>query len=119
MEYCLITASGSGRWGFPKGLIDPGDSFLETALKESQEEAGLYGRIVGPPIGEYEYRKWGSDLQVIVVLMEVSRFDREWEEDDVRERRWADFEEALELICRPTLRELLERAHDRLCAEVN
>ena len=51
-EFCLITSLRKGRWGFPKGITDPGETHVETALKEADEEAGLRGRIVGDSLGE-------------------------------------------------------------------
>lgn len=50
LEFCLITSS-SGRWLFPKGFIDPGETFVEAALKEAAEEAGVHGRVLGDPVG--------------------------------------------------------------------
>ena len=72
LEFCLITSVSNGRWGFPKGLIDPGETAPQTALKEAREEAGIVGRVVGKPLGRYSYRKWNTSLAVTVFLMEVT-----------------------------------------------
>jgi bis(5'-nucleosidyl)-tetraphosphatase len=40
-------------WDFPKGLIEPGEQALETALREAQEETGLSG---------FQLR-WGHDYR--------------------------------------------------------
>src|SRR5262245_1798891 len=64
LEFCLITSISKGHWGFPKGIIDPGETPMETALKEAHEEAGLSGRIVGPLLGSYSYEKWDTTLHV-------------------------------------------------------
>jgi len=53
VSFCVITTSSSGKWGFPKGIIEAGDSAPATALKEAREEAGLHGEIVGAPVGEF------------------------------------------------------------------
>src|SRR5688500_6320593 len=63
-EFCLITSSSGGRWGFPKGIIESGDTAQGTALQEAFEEAGLHGRIIGDALGSYRYEKWGSELVV-------------------------------------------------------
>ena len=114
LEFCLITSIKRGRWMFPKGIIDPGETYVETALKEAEEEAGLHGSIVGEPLGTYEYHKWGTTLYVKVTLMSVSHADEQWPEADVRQRRWVDAEQARKLLDQAELRELLDKALRRL-----
>ena len=60
VEFCLITTIKRRRWAFPKGIIDPGETPVETALKEAEEEAGLHGRVDDEPLGRYKYAKWGT-----------------------------------------------------------
>ncbi len=114
LEFCLITSMRSKRWIFPKGVIDPGETFAETALKESYEEAGLSGRIVGDPIGDYHYEKWNSTLHVTVVVMEVTRCDEKWQEADARSRRWVKHRKARALVSEETLKDLLDLAVERI-----
>ena len=41
-EYLMLKASyGDKHWTPPKGHVDPGENDLQTALRETQEEAGL------------------------------------------------------------------------------
>ena len=87
-ELCLITSTRSGAWGFPKGVIDPGETAEETALKEAHEEAGLSGTIVSASLGRYRYEKWDTLLDVDVFLMAVETCDAQWSEMHVRKRRW-------------------------------
>ena len=87
LEFCLITSMSKRQWCFPKGIIDPGETPAETALKEAAEEAGLRGCIVGDALGEYEYGKWGRVLRVVVLLMEVHHADDDWPEAEHRQRR--------------------------------
>ena len=110
MEFCLITSLKKQQWIFPKGIIDPGETCEETALKEALEEAGLHGQIVGEPLGTFEDAKWGCRLLVTVLLMEVSRCDESWQEADVRQRCWADPEQTAKLISKPVLCPFVEQA---------
>ena len=116
IEFCLITSTGGKSWIFPKGIIDPGDTYVETALKESLEEAGIEGDVVGDPLGEYQYDKWETTLRVTVVLMRVTHVADTWQEAAVRSRRWVSLSEARELLNREELREMLELAWRRLTA---
>lgn len=113
-EFCLITSIKKGRWGFPKGIIDPGETAEETALKEAHEEAGIRGRIEGDPLGEYEYRKWGTVLWVTAYLMRVTATDDDWVEAHLRNREWCSAEEARAAINREELIALLDTAVERV-----
>ena len=113
-EFCLITSIRKGRWGFPKGIIDPGETPEQTALKEAEEEAGLYGRIEGDPLGAYEYHKWGTVLAVTAFLMRVTRAADDWDEAGLRERVWLEVNEARRVIDRHELRNLLDAAVERI-----
>ena len=37
----LLLKHKSGSWVFPKGHVEPGETFLEAALREVEEEAGV------------------------------------------------------------------------------
>ena len=87
---------------------------METALKESEEEAGLIGEIVGDPVGEYTYSKWGQSLRVEVFLLQVHTSQDEWQEDTVRDRCWVSLEIAKERIQSKRLRVLLVKAASTL-----
>ena len=116
LQICLIRRQNAATWGVPKGLIDPGETPEETALKESWEEAGLRGRVIGSAIGTYTYEKWGITFSVAVFVMEVLATEDTWEEADFRERRWTSFAAAPSLLGDHPVRPLLERA-SRLIAK--
>lgn len=110
LQVCLIRRRNATTWGVPKGLIDPGETPEETALKESWEEAGLRGRVIGNAIGTYTYAKWGTTFLVAVYVMEVLETTDTWEEAELRERRWTSFDAANSLLEDHPVRSLLERA---------
>jgi ADP-ribose pyrophosphatase YjhB (NUDIX family) len=115
LEICLIRKKGvKKKWGIPKGFVDRGETLKEAALKEASEEAGLKGRLVGDPVGSYEYQKWGTTLDVTVYLMEVKEEEDDWDEANFRERRWASFQEAAELLERHPVQPLITRVKERL-----
>ena len=114
IEVCLIRNKGRRKWKIPKGFVDPGESVEQAALKEAWEEAGLKGRVVGDPIGSYEYDKWELRLTVSVYLMEVTDQENEWEESRFRERRWSPVDTAFEMLRKHPVRPLLDVAATRL-----
>jgi len=79
LEFCLITST-EGRWIFPKGVVDPDETYKETATKEAFEEAGLRGRLVGSPLGCCEMVKCGKRYTLVLLLMEVTACEEVWEE---------------------------------------
>jgi phosphohistidine phosphatase len=115
-EVLLIT-SHKGNWIFPKGIIDAGETAEQTALKESREEAGIGGRIVGPPIGSYTYEKWDALCEVTVFLLEVESEDPRWLEGGERQRAWFSFEDARSVIEKKKLLRLLDSAEEALAGK--
>jgi bis(5'-nucleosidyl)-tetraphosphatase len=70
-RYLLL--QNSGRWDFPKGGVEQGETELETVLREVQEETGLKGIEIIPgfrKVIEYFYRRAGKNIhkQVIYLL---------------------------------------------------
>ncbi len=114
IEFCLITSSRKGRWGFPKGGIDPGESPEGAALKEACEEAGIEGIILGESFGRYEFRKWNISYCVDLFLMQVHNSLDDWDEAHFRERLWLRPSEVRKLLCRKELAEMFEIALDEL-----
>ncbi len=48
--------SGYHKWVLPKGMIEKGESAEETAVRETEEEMGVVGRVVGDkPVHKEEY----------------------------------------------------------------
>ena len=114
LRFCLITSS-SGRWIFPKGVVEAGNTPVKAALTEAHEEAGLHGRVIGDPIGSYEFEKKGRSQVVSAFLMEVVACDDVWDEAETRERRWATADEARRLLLGENdLLELLQAALVRI-----
>jgi 8-oxo-dGTP pyrophosphatase MutT (NUDIX family) len=116
IEFCLITSLKKKRWMFPKGIVDPGETVQQTALKEAFEEAGLRGRIVGAPLGVYQDAKWGATLAVTVLLMEVTGCDDDWHEGSLRNRRWVEPALVSEMVLKKELKHFANLAVSRITA---
>lgn len=114
VELCLITSISQGKWGLPKGIIEPNQTEREAALAEAWEEAGLEGRILGEPLGQYTYAKWGTTLVVTGYLMQVDEVLDDWPEAALRRRRWCRDDEVLSILDRAEQRQLVEKALSRL-----
>lgn len=69
-ELLLCHATGTSYWDIPKGGAEAGESVLQTALREAEEECGL---VFAPKdlleLGHFSYRP-GKDLHLYAVLIE-------------------------------------------------
>lgn len=118
LETCVIRKKDARHWGVPKGLIDPGDTAEETALNEAIEEAGIRGRLLGPPLGTYSYRKWETNLVVVVYVMQVFVEHSDWLEAPFRERRWVSLDEAKHLLLHHPVSRFVDQAFLRFADQV-
>ncbi len=93
LEFLLVRTSNGGRWTFPKGGVERGESMSQAAAREAREEAGITGRVGSEPLGVYRYApsRNGSD-DVTAFLLEVERDGLTGEPG--RDPTWLGFEAA-------------------------
>jgi 8-oxo-dGTP pyrophosphatase MutT (NUDIX family) len=112
-----------GTWALPKGLIDPGESGAETAVREVAEETGLTARLEGK-LGDvrYVYTRGGERIfKVVSFFLLRYTAGRIGElppgmELEVAEARWLPLEDAPRLLAYGGERELAEKAVASLSA---
>lgn len=110
-EVMLIT-SRSGKWGLPKGIVDPALTPHLSAAKEAEEEAGVKGHIFDTPVGEYTINKWGAEIPVSVFPLQVQNIiDQDGWKESNRERKWCSLEEAKSLIQVQEINQLLDHIY--------
>lgn len=115
VEFCLVTSRSTGEWIFPKGKVDPGEEAPLTAVRETEEEAGLVGKLVdSKPLGTYVYQKNGRPHEVAVFLFQIDKVLATWEEVDERWRIFTDAHTAAEMVPFPELEDLIHEAQERL-----
>ena len=107
IEILLITSLNSGKWIFPKGIVEDNLTAQESALKEAFEEAGVEGEVLDILIGDYSYDKWGGTCHVQVYPLHVKKIFDQWLESGERKRCWTSQDEALNLVEKPDLKKLL------------
>ena len=97
-EVCVVHRPRYDDWTFPKGKLDPGESFEDAALREVEEETGLRCTLESElPSTEYRDNK---DRPKIVRYwqMEVDEDPGFVPNDEVDELRWLPMGEARKLL---------------------
>jgi len=115
VEILLVSSRRKKRWVLPKGVVEPGLSAVDSAVKEAWEEAGLEGLAASHTVGTYRYEKWGGVCTVQVFPLQVERLSESWPES-TRDRRWFAPEEAARRVHEPELKRLMTRFAESLLA---
>lgn len=116
LELLLIHRPKYDDWSFPKGKLDPGETFESAATREVQEETGLACRLVSPLSTVWYLDSSGRLKEVRYWLMSVVSGDIESRAADreVDEGRWLSSTAAAKQLTYARDRELLAEALDIL-----
>jgi 8-oxo-dGTP pyrophosphatase MutT (NUDIX family) len=123
-ETCfLLLRYGWGHWGFPKGIIESGETEMKAAIREAKEETGLnnfnFIKNFREKI-EYFYRKAGNTIH-----KEVIYFIAKTEEINVKisfehtEYRWLRYEKALQQLSFENAKLILRKANKAIARRFN
>ncbi|MDO8573944.1 MAG: NUDIX domain-containing protein [Candidatus Daviesbacteria bacterium] len=110
----LVTQhSRNKHWSFPKGLIDPGQTTEEAALREVREEGGVEAEITGK-VGYSKYVYTFNDEKIFkIVTYFLMKYvsgdiaDHDWEVSDIG---WYKPEDALKRLSFSQDKQLLKKA---------
>ena len=110
----VLVQQRSGKFCFPKGHVEAGETEHQTALREIWEETGLHPTII-PGFREMETyevaQKPGTMKDVIIFLAEYS--DQPVDppaSDEIRDVRLCSYNEALALLPTDSRKEILTKA---------
>ncbi|PWA70521.1 nudix hydrolase [Artemisia annua] len=116
LEVLVISAQRKGKGMlFPKGGWESDESIKEAALRESVEEAGVYGIVEGE-LGKWSFKSKGNDgcyegHMFPLLVKEQLEF---WPEQDIRKRVWVSVSKAKEVCQYTWMKEALDLLVKRL-----
>ncbi len=88
-QVLLTKHSQNKHWSFPKGLIDPGQTSQEAAIREVREEGGIKAEIVD----KVGYSKYVYTLNGEKIFKVVTYFLMRYKAGDIKDHDW-EVEEA-------------------------
>lgn len=106
----VLVSTIKGNWTLPKGVIDPGDSPQEAAIREAWEEAGIEGEMDSHEFARFQQKKWEGICTIRVYRMSIKLILDKWPEQDTRERKIVSVNDALQIIVKrqkPVIAKLL------------
>jgi 8-oxo-dGTP pyrophosphatase MutT (NUDIX family) len=108
IEYLLVRAKDKPQeWVLPKGHIEPGETTLETAVREVREETGIVAEVKDAlPEVVFEVQ---DTIKVRFYLMEESG---QGTSPERREHDWFSFEDVVRVASHPETIELLTAAEE-------
>ncbi|CAI9299056.1 unnamed protein product [Lactuca saligna] len=116
LEVLVISAQRKGKGMlFPKGGWESDESIKEAALRESLEEAGVFGTVEGQ-LGKWSFKSKGNDGYYeghMFPLLVKEQLDF-WPEKDIRQRVWVSVPKAKEVCQYSWMKEALDLLVTRL-----
>ncbi|MGD8779996.1 MAG: NUDIX hydrolase [Ignavibacteria bacterium] len=109
IEVMLITSRNKQHWILPKGIVEKGETHVDSAEKEALEEAGIIGKIYEQPVGSYVYKKMDTLCNVEVFPFKVEKIMQQWLEDNFRRRMWFDIDTAITYVNKKEIKKLLKK----------
>ncbi len=116
-QVLLTKHSQNKHWSFPKGLIDPGQTSQEAALREVKEEGGVEAEILDKVgYSKYVYTLNGEKIFKVVTyfLMKYKSGDPKDHDWEVEEADWYTPEEALKQLTFSQDKQLLRKSLEML-----
>ncbi len=114
-----------GTWALPKGLVDPGETPAEAAIREGFEETGVAGRLV-TKLGDVRYvYTWEGERVFKIVSFFLARAGRgrigelpPGMEVEVAEARWLPLADGPALLAYKGEREMAATAAESLADDL-
>ncbi|MCL4326518.1 MAG: NUDIX domain-containing protein [Candidatus Thermoplasmatota archaeon] len=120
MHVLLVHQIDEDRWCLPKGHIDDGETEIETAIRETEEETGLKVKKIVKPVGTIAYSFYDPVKLVNVnkkVTYYIAKCDGKIRLEPIFDKAiWCSLSDAERRITTETEREIIKKVHDSIIA---
>ena len=115
VRYLLIKNRRSTHWGFPKGHVEKGETFEQTAIREVLEETGIHIQILPQFASKSEYTIQGRvEKSVTIFLAKTKDTQTTIQREEIEDYIWLNFDKAMDTLRFINDRNILQSAHDFL-----
>jgi 8-oxo-dGTP pyrophosphatase MutT (NUDIX family) len=108
----LILHREGNHWGFPKGKANPGETSLQAAKRELQEETGLLVEKVlreNPLIEQYQFRrKRDFIVKMVHYFPAFVSGELKIQPEEIRDAKWLTIPEAMQQLTFREARHILQ-----------
>ena len=114
----LVYENGRNFWGFPKGHVEEGENEIQTALREVKEEIGIDVEINESKRYSINYIIRNEIDKTSVFFIATPKQEKiEKQESEIKEVKWCDFEEVLEILTFDNWKEMFKKVIEDLKSE--
>lgn len=120
-EYLLLRHKRGRYWGLPKGRKERGETDLQTARREIEEETGITPKDIGQRLNQVVryFVKRGKRLipkEIRLFLVKVTYGDVKLSNEHIA-FKWLRIEDALTQVSHANMRDVLLEAHSRITSK--
>lgn len=117
----LLICQQAGHWSFPKGHPEKGETAIKTAKREFSEETGLKEVEIVDGVDfkmHYVHKKKGKyrikTVKYFLGIIKNNGQEPEVQKEEIKYYRWANFEDAMNLLTYKNAKQILVKAQQYL-----